>query len=172
MHMEIRKSLQADEAEIADITREAFELAFGSSPEVGLLEQLRATETGMLELVTEHEGRVVGHIAATKARQSPVGPQRFYCLGPMAVRPDMQHQGIGQSLVTKLLDELWELGVTAVVLIGHPGFYAKCGFEEAGGRGFTTDFEAPSEAFMVATNPDLSAIDPIRITYAKPFYEL
>ena len=90
----------------------------------------------------------------------------------MAVAPEMQRRGIGQILVARLLDRSWEADAAAVVLIGHPDFYPRCGFQLAAPLGFTTDFDAPTEAFLVATRPGADEVEGCHIRYARPFYEM
>jgi len=86
-------------------------------------------DAGALEvsLVAVSEGRVVGHIAFSKAR---VGDSEsgWFLLGPVAVRPDLQGQGIGSALVESGLDELRSKRAAGCVLVGDPGYYRRFGF--------------------------------------------
>jgi putative acetyltransferase len=52
-------------------------------------------------------------------------------LGPLAVHPDFQKQGIGQSLIERLLAEAKQLHLPIVFLEGDPAYYSKMGFEPA-----------------------------------------
>jgi putative acetyltransferase len=69
-------------------------------------------------------------------------------LGPMAVRPAWQRQGIGSQLVREGLEECWRSGYEAVVVLGHPEYYPRFGFVPASRFGLRCEFEAPDEAFM------------------------
>ena len=60
-----------------------------------------------------------------------------FALGPMAVRPDRQGEGIGGALVRAALAGAGELGWPAVFLVGDPAYYVRFGFELAAPRGFT-----------------------------------
>jgi putative acetyltransferase len=40
------------------------------------------------------------------------------------------------------------LGVSAVFVLGHPGYYPRFGFVPASQFGFHCEFECPDEAFM------------------------
>jgi putative acetyltransferase len=70
-------------------------------------------------------------------------------LGPMAVLPAYQRQGIGSQLVERGLERLREAGCPFVVVIGHPTFYPRFGFRAAGGCGLTCEWDIPADAFMV-----------------------
>ena len=68
----------------------------------------------------------------------------------MAVLPDRQRQGIGSQLVRRGLDILRERGCPFVVVVGHPDFYPRFGFEPASLHGLTSQWEGvPDAAFMI-----------------------
>ncbi|MGH8638095.1 MAG: GNAT family N-acetyltransferase, partial [Burkholderiales bacterium] len=69
-------------------------------------------------------------------------------LGPMAVIPYLQRQGIGTRLVRAGLDECSRLGYRAVVVVGHPEFYPRFGFVPARTFGLRSEFDVPDEVFM------------------------
>src|SRR5204862_6872701 len=69
---------------------------------------------------------------------------------PMAVLPDRQRRGIGSRLVRRGLDILRERGCTFVVVVGHPEYYPRFGFEPASVHGLASQWEGvPDAAFMV-----------------------
>lgn len=71
-------------------------------------------------------------------------------LAPMAVKPDRQKQGIGSSLVERGLEILREQGCPFVIVLGHPEYYPRFGFERASKYGLLSQWEGvPDEAFMV-----------------------
>ena len=49
-------------------------------------------------------------------------------LAPLAVDPSWQRQGIGSAVVRTGLRRLEEAGVTAVCVLGDPGYYGRLGF--------------------------------------------
>ena len=126
------------------------ELAFGQPAEADLVDKLRQACTDSLSLVAE-DGEVVGHILFTPVvvesqEQRVVGMG----LAPMAVIPDRQRQGIGSQLVRRGLDILGERGCPFVVVVGHPEYYPRFGFEPASNHGFASQWEGmPDAAFMV-----------------------
>ena len=73
-------------------------------------------------------------------------------LAPLAVVPKFQKQGVGGALVKKGLELLSESGVELVFVVGHPGYYPRHGFTQAGELGFETPHPFPEEhadAWMV-----------------------
>ena len=125
------------------------ELAFGQPAEADLVDRLRQACADSLSLVAEDDG-VVGHILFTpvvieskERRVTGMG------LAPMAVLPDRQQQGIGSRLVTRGLDLLRDRRCPFVVVVGHPEYYPRFGFERASRHGLASQWDGvPDEAFM------------------------
>jgi putative acetyltransferase len=141
----IRHEKAGDEADVRQINEEAF----GSSLEAGIVESLRE-KPGAISLVATVAGRVTGHILFTPVTlERPSRGLKLAALGPMAVRPDLQRQGIGTQLVHAGLRECSRTGYTAVVLVGHPDFYPRFGFSPAAARGLRCEFQVPDDVFMV-----------------------
>jgi putative acetyltransferase len=126
------------------------ELAFGQPAEADLIERLRQACTDSLSLVAE-DGAVVGHILFTSVVVESAGrPVLGMGLAPMAVLPERQRQGIGSQLVRRGLDILRERGCPFVVVVGHPEYYPRFGFEPAFKHGLASQWEGvPDAAFMV-----------------------
>ena len=130
--------------------RHVNETAFGQPAEAGLVEKLRQACTDRLSLVAVEDG-VVGHILFTPVVLESAG-RRIVGMGlaPLAVRPDRQRQGIGSLLVRRGLDLLRERGCPFVVVVGHPEYYPRFGFERASAHGLLSQWEGMSDAvFMV-----------------------
>ena len=71
-------------------------------------------------------------------------------LAPMAVLPDCQRQGIGSQLVRRGVDILRERGCPFVVVVGHPEYYPRFGFERASAHALVSQWDGmPDAAFMV-----------------------
>lgn len=67
----------------------------------------------------------------------------------MAVLPEYQQKGIGKNLVIEGLKKSKELGYKAVVVLGHPTYYPKFGFERASKWKLKLPMEnVPDEASM------------------------
>lgn len=71
-------------------------------------------------------------------------------LAPMAVLPDRQRQGIGSKLVQRGLEILREWDCPFVIVLGHPEYYPRFGFEPASRYNLKSQWEeVPDEAFMI-----------------------
>jgi putative acetyltransferase len=143
--MTIRPDRAADSSRVRYVN----ERAFGRPAEADLVETLRRACVNALSLVAE-DGAVVGHILFTPVviegpKQQVVGMG----LAPMAVLPDRQRQGIGSQLVRRGLDILRERDCPFVVVVGHPGYYPRFGFEPASKHRLVSQWEGmPDAAFM------------------------
>lgn len=140
--IEIRDEQPGDIAAVRDVNRQAF----GQDQEGRIVDALRANGGASLSLVATTDGAIVGHIMFSPL---VVGSVVGVALGPMAVRPPYQRHGIGSRLVERGLERLRSTGCPFVVVIGHPEFYPRFGFQSAAAQGLTCDWEVPSEAFMV-----------------------
>ena len=69
-------------------------------------------------------------------------------LGPVAVLPSRQHQGIGTMMISGCLEYLRARGHRGVVVVGAPAFYRRFGFIQAGRWGLKAELEVPEEDFM------------------------
>jgi len=141
----IRPEEPRDEEEVFNLN----EQAFGGPLEASLVDAIRGT-SGSFALVAEEDGRVIGHILFTPVTiEGPDTGVRAAGLGPMAVLPERQREGIGSRLAHAGLDACREAGYEAVVVLGHPFFYPRLGFTRADAYGLRYDVEVPVEAFMV-----------------------
>jgi putative acetyltransferase len=70
-------------------------------------------------------------------------------LAPLAVTRTRQREGIGSQLVQVGLFKCRELGHSIVVVLGHPHYYPRFGFEKASQFGIQSPFSVPDEVFMV-----------------------
>jgi putative acetyltransferase len=143
-------TIRIERPEDASPVRLVNQLAFGQPVEADLVERLRQAGTDSLSLVAEDD-MVVGHILFTSVVIESAG-RRVLGLGlaPMAVVPDRQRQGIGSQLVKRGLAILRERGCPFVVVVGHPDYYPRFGFEPASKHGLVSQWESvPDAAFMV-----------------------
>jgi putative acetyltransferase len=126
------------------------ELAFGRPVEADLVDRLRLACPDAPSLVAE-DGILVGHILFTPATIESAGRRvAGMALATLAVLPDHQRQGIGLALVRRGLALLREQGCPFVIVIGHPEYYPRFGFERASLHGLACQWEGvPDEAFMV-----------------------
>jgi len=148
--IQVREERQGDVAAIYELNR----LAFGTDQEGNLIDALRANGGVTLSLVATLDQRVLGHILFSPATINDVAG---VALGPMAVSPEHQRQGIGSKLVEAGAARLKESGCPFVIVVGHPQFYPRFGFKPASSFGITSEWELPEDVFMV------SALDPSKL---------
>ncbi|MCQ8212909.1 N-acetyltransferase [Cetobacterium somerae] len=98
-----------------------------------------------LSLTAKFKGMIVGYILFTKVK---VGNETLLALAPLAVLPRFQKKGIGKSLVEKGHKIAKDLGYKGVVVLGHPDYYKKFGYEPASKWGINCPIEVPDENFM------------------------
>ena len=140
---EIREERPDDFAAIREVNR----LAFGQNQEGQLVDALRANKGVLLSLVAVADGTIVGHIL-----YSPIVVGSAFqgaALGPMAVHPDYQRQGIGSQLVTAGNRRIHQAGHSFVIVLGHPQFYPRFGFKPGSASGITCEWDVPDDVFMV-----------------------
>jgi putative acetyltransferase len=134
----------------APAIRQVNELAFAQPAEADLVEKLRQACADAVSLVAVDDG-IVGHILFTPVVVESDG-QRVVGMGlaPMAVHPDWQRRGIGSQLVRSGMDILRDRGCPFVVVVGHPEYYPRFGFERASAHGLASQWEGmPDASFMV-----------------------
>jgi len=125
------------------------ESAFETPAEARLVAALRKQASPIVSLVAEDRGAIVAHILFSPVELPGYPELSLMGLGPMAVVPDRRREGIGSRLVHTGLDQCRRLGVSAVVVLGHPGFYPRFGFTPASRFGIGSVYDAPDEAFLV-----------------------
>lgn len=150
--MIIRRERADDHAAIAALHDDAFNRVDGAarSVESSLVDELRGDGDVIDELtfVAELDGEVVGHVMCSPATMGE-GPS--VGLGPIAVTPALQRQGIGAALMASVIASAEQRGDAAIVLLGDPGYYAHFGFVEAAGLGVGSPGPWESRYFQVKT---------------------
>ncbi len=126
--IEVRHEIADDIDGIRTVNIEAFrEHPISRQTEHLIVDALRDRGALDVSLVAVSDGRIVGHIAFSKAGAGDTESD-WFLLGPVAVLPELHGQGIGTTLVEAGLKELRACGAAGCVLVGDPGFYARFGF--------------------------------------------
>jgi putative acetyltransferase len=127
------------------------ERAFEQPAEANIVDKLRQACPDFLSLVAEDDNRPVGHIFfSPTVIENPGRRVEGMGLAPMAVLPEHQRRGMGSALVRRGLEILRQRNCPFVIVLGHPKFYPRFGFEIASKRGLASQWEGvPDEAFMV-----------------------
>lgn len=129
----IRNETKADITAIAELTEAAFaSLEISNHTEQFIIAALRAAQVLTVSLVAEADGIVVGHVAFSPVRIAD-GAAGWYGLGPVAVLPERQRQGIGTALIHEGLARLRTLHAQGCCLVGHPEYYTRFGFKNVPG---------------------------------------
>ena len=126
--------------------------AFGREDEANLVERLRASEAYVpeLSLVAVEGGAMVGHIMITTLAIASDSGELFptTILSPLAVAPSRQRRGVGDALTRAAIDRARSAGHMSMILIGHPAYYPRFGFQPASTWGIRLSFPIADEVFM------------------------
>jgi putative acetyltransferase len=134
----IRATRPGDEAGILRVVADAFSHRGTRDPADELTivrETWSASERrGLIELVADEGGTVVGHLQAAPGRLDGIDT-RAAGVAPVSVGATSQARGVGTALMWALIgaaeDRRWPL----LVLLGQPAYYGRFGFVAAGPLG-------------------------------------
>ena len=131
--MLIRSETPSDLSAIRAINVAAFlQHPYSNQTEHLIVEALRSAGALEISLVAEKDGVVVGHVAFSAAAIGDAA-KGWYLLGPIAVLPAYQGQGVGRALIEAGLEELRARHASGCVLVGDPAFYRRFGFDQRDG---------------------------------------
>ena len=159
MELTIRLETEKDRREVEELTRDAFwkeeyarESGLGCN-EHYLAHILRHSPDFLPALdfvAVTADGRLAGNVMYTRGWvESPDGERHEVAtFGPLSVRPEFQKRGVGSALMRHSLREAVRQGHGAVLFFGHPEYYPRFGFREAGEFGITTGDGKNFPAFM------------------------
>ena len=163
--MDIRTALAADLPALMAL----HDAAFGTPFEGKLVADLMAADLAALSLVAREDGRIVGHILFSPMIVEIDGETALaLALAPLAVDPRFQRRGIGTALTRSSLAWARKAGWEAVIVLGHPEFYARFGFRADLAEGFQAPFSGPAFMALELTKSSLSGSKG-RIIYPTPF---
>ena len=147
MELVIRDETSADVAAIHAINEAVFE----TDAEARLVNALRHNGRLRVSLVAIKDGDLVGHIAFSPITVTGLDGSVVdgIGLGPVAVQTSHQGYGIGSRLVQAGLDRVRAAGSSFCVVLGHPEFYPRFGFERASLFGIRWERDVPEAVFFV-----------------------
>jgi putative acetyltransferase len=104
-----------------------YRAAFPAEDLLPLVRRLLEEEPGLVSLAARSGRELAGHVLLTP---SGVGdrPNVAALLGPLAVAPARQRQGIGRALVAEGLRRARGRGLRKVLVLGDPAWYGRLGF--------------------------------------------
>ena len=141
--IQIRQEQPADFREAERVTREAFWNCYAPGcTEHYLLHVMRGAPAFVpsLDFVAVADGNIVGSVVFCKAFILGDNGNRYevLTLGPIAVLPALQRQGVGRVLIAHARNAAAKQGYRAILLCGDPEYYAKTGFTPAERFGIRT----------------------------------
>ena len=142
----LRSARPDDHAAIVALTDAAFE---GQEEALRVVRELEPE----ISLVYEDDSAIVGHVMLTRME---MGEHRPFQLSPLSVAPSNQNRGIGSELTQEALRLADEAGEPLVLVLGHPTYYPRFGFEPASPLGL----EPPREFGAAWMAVKLTAYDP------------
>ncbi|PHG36115.1 GNAT family N-acetyltransferase [Bacillus toyonensis] len=148
----IRQEQKNDYRKTEEVVKEAFlNEEFSDKKEHELVKRIRECDAFISELsIVAVDKEIVGHIMLSKITIEQGGTTvDSLALAPVSIAPSHQKKGIGGKLITAALEKAKELGYGSVVVLGHPEYYPKFGFERASQWNIKAPFEVPDEVFMV-----------------------
>ena len=130
-------SIRAERPGDVDAIRGVNDAAFGGPVEGRIVDDIRGAERWIDDgsLVAEAaDGSIVGHLLLSEG--DLIGDdgrlvRRIWMVGPVAVLPDRQRQGVGSALMNAAIAIARERGEPLLVLVGHASYYPRFGFEPA-----------------------------------------
>ncbi|WP_434309970.1 GNAT family N-acetyltransferase [Hominifimenecus sp. rT4P-3] len=167
--MTVRTEQQADYESVYWVIKCAFETAEQSDGnEQDLVNALRQSNAFIpeLSLVSEINGKIVGHILFTKLQ---IGRHTALALAPLSVLPPYQRQGIGTSLILEGHKIAQALGYSYSVVLGSEKYYPRIGYLPAEKFGIQPCFEVPSKNFMAYKLCENAPIISGIVKYAEEF---
>lgn len=139
-----RLETPADFPAVETLTREAFwDVYQPGCDEHYILHIMRGDRDVITELnlVCEMDGEIVGHIfyVRTNVVDENGTAHPVISFGPISVRPDVQHTGIGSEMIRRTFAMAKDMGFGAVTITGNPAYYHRFGFGPAGSHGIVMD---------------------------------
>ena len=147
--------------------------AFPTSAEADLVDMLRDDGDSETSLVAEERASclIVGHVLLSRMKVEADGRAwRALGLGPVAVVPERQRQGIGSALIREALVRAEALGEELVFLVGEPEYYRSFGFSAATAAPFASPYAGPYFMALALREAPLPATG--KADYAPAFASL
>ena len=154
---------RSDACDVAPIRRIHL-AAFPTRAEADLVDRLSEDGDLVFSLIAEVEGRIVGQAAFSRME----APFRALGLGPLAVLPEYQRQGVGSALVRAGLELARAEGWQGTFVLGNPAYYQRFDFSVEMASCFSCRYSGPH--FMLAVF-DESILAPVgeTVSYARAF---
>jgi putative acetyltransferase len=154
--------VRIEQPEDADGIRRVLEAAFGGEGEARLVAALRPTHAWLPEFsVVAVENALL--VAFALLSRVMIGGEEALALGPVAVAPERQRQGLGTAVVRDALRRATESRERLVLVLGDPAYYRRFGFVPATPYGITSEWSSAGDAWQVL------ALRPVEARYPAPW---
>ncbi|WP_315914206.1 N-acetyltransferase [Arthrobacter sp. lap29] len=166
--MIIRREQAGDRPEIHAL----LEAVFPTLMEAKLVRELFAARQYMplLSLVAEGDrGEILGYVITTRAW---IGEAQSLGLGPLAVLPQYQKQGVGSALMNASIEAANAMGERTMVLLGHAEYFPRFGFVPADSLGIVSPDQSWGSHFMGLPLANYEPGSHGVFRYADPFNSL
>lgn len=160
---------RAERAQDVLTVRDLTLAAFPTDLEASIVDRLRLDRAwieGLSLLALDDSGAVMGHALLSRCH---IGEAPALLLGPVSVWPQRQSQGYGSAAIRAALEAAQRLHERHIVVVGHPDYYPRFGFQRASTFGITTSDESPDEAVMALTLDAAAPLPAGVVAYASPF---
>jgi predicted N-acetyltransferase YhbS len=155
----VRVSIREERPGEADAVRAINDSAFGSTgDESAIVDAVRGTDrwiSGGSLVAEDGDGTLVGHLLVSEGDLDAADgtSRRIWMVGPVAVVPMRQRQGIGGALIRAVIELATKRDEPLLCLLGHPSYYARFGFEPARAIGIEPPRPWRDEAWMALRLP-------------------
>lgn len=151
--------VRAETPDDHDTIRRIVDEAFGDTITSAIVDGIRASDRFVpeLSLVAVSEGQSLGHVISSYVDLVPV-TRRVLQVGPLAVVPSHQRQGIGTALMEETIRLADERDEPLLLIEGNPAYYGRFGFTRADAHGIEMPPESHGPQYFMLR--PLRAYDP------------
>ena len=151
--------VRAETPDDHDIIRRVVDEAFGDTDTSRIVDAIRASDRFVpeLSLVAVSEGQALGHVMSSYVDLVPVN-RRVLQVGPLAVVPSHQRQGVGTALMHETMRIANEMAEPMLLIEGSDVYYGRFGFTRADAHGIEMPPESRAPKFFQIR--PLDAYDP------------
>lgn len=177
MEIIIRQELREDYIKTEMMIKDAFlNEEMSDHQEHILVKKLRNSKAFIPELslvAIDQNQNIVGHLMLTINRIISENTEaNSLSLAPVSVLPNLQNRGVGTRLIKEAIKRAKELDYESIIVLGHPDYYPRFGFQPTNLWDIKAPFDIPDEVFMALELTD-SALENVQgvVKYPEAFNE-